>query len=185
MERYQWTSANVRAMEVSAIKKMAMRSAHLSDVASLTWGVPSFRTPEHIRNAVHSALDTGADIGKYTLPDGLPLLRDHVARTHRERTGVSVDPDRNVPILLGDPYSHFIYENDNRYFNLASDPGVFDHMAYLFTFSKAYAMTGWRLGYMGVPEALEKEVLKVHDATLICAPKVSQVAGIAALRDPP
>jgi aspartate/methionine/tyrosine aminotransferase len=42
-------------------------------------------------------------------------------------------------------------------------------------------MTGWRIGYMIVPEQLKREVLKVHDATIICAPRVSQVAALAAL----
>ena len=42
-------------------------------------------------------------------------------------------------------------------------------------------MSGWRLGYMIVPDWLKKHVLKVHDATIICTPRISQVAGIAAL----
>jgi aspartate/methionine/tyrosine aminotransferase len=46
-------------------------------------------------------------------------------------------------------------------------------------------MSGWRLGYMIVPEALKREVLKVHDATIICTPRISQVAGLAALTGEP
>ena len=42
-------------------------------------------------------------------------------------------------------------------------------------------MSGRRLGYMVVPEHLKREVLKVHDATIICTPRISQVAGLAAL----
>jgi len=60
-----------------------------------------------------------------------------------------------------------------------------EHLVYLFTFSKCYAMSGWRLGYMILPEFLKRQVLKVHDATLICTPRISQVAGIAALTEPP
>jgi aspartate/methionine/tyrosine aminotransferase len=92
---------------------------------------------------------------------------------------------RDLMILLDDPYSHFTYENKERYFNLASLPELRDNVAYLFTFSKTYAMSGWRLGYMVVPEAIKKQVLKVHDATIICAPRISQVAGIVALSDEP
>jgi aspartate/methionine/tyrosine aminotransferase len=88
---------------------------------------------------------------------------------------------RDLLILLDDPYSHFTYENRARYFNLAAVAEMTDHIAYLFTFSKTYAMSGWRLGYMIVPEALKREVLKVHDATIICTPRISQVAGVAAL----
>lgn len=88
---------------------------------------------------------------------------------------------RNIVILLDDPYSHFTYENRDLYFNLARVPALSERLAYLFTFSKAYAMSGWRLGYMIVPEFLKREVMKVHDATIICTPRISQVAGIAAL----
>ena len=42
-------------------------------------------------------------------------------------------------------------------------------------------MSGWRLGYTVLPEGLKAELLKVHDATMICAPRISQVAGLAAL----
>ncbi|MEQ8661344.1 MAG: pyridoxal phosphate-dependent aminotransferase, partial [Gammaproteobacteria bacterium] len=74
----------------------------------------------------------------------------------------------------------FVYD-DAPFFNLASAAEFRDHLAYCFTFSKAYAMSGWRLGYLVVPAALKHELLKVHDANLICAPHVSQVAGLAAL----
>jgi len=88
-------------------------------------------------------------------------------------------------ILLDDPYHHFCYENQAKYFNLAAVPELSQRVAYLFTFSKSYAMSGWRLGYMIVPGFLKRQVLKVHDATLICTPRISQVAGIAALTHPP
>ncbi len=88
-------------------------------------------------------------------------------------------------VLIDDPYSHFVYERRDELFNLASVPELRDLVVYLFTFSKAYAMSGWRLGYMVLPDALKAEVLKVHDATIICTPRVSQVAGIAALSAPP
>ena len=88
-------------------------------------------------------------------------------------------------ILIDDPYRHFTYENRDKFFNLASVPALFERMAYLFTFSKSYAMSGWRLGYMIVPERLKREVLKVHDATIICTPRISQVAGIAGLTEKP
>lgn len=262
-----------------------MRSARIAGAASLAWGLPSFRTPEPIRQAVAAQLEADHDIGKYALPDGLPALRDAVAETHLAATGHRVDPDHcvmvtagntqglnallhvlldpgdevivtdpgfathvqqirlcgGVPvywpldearewrpdldalpglitertkaiilvtpsnptgkifsedelrhiglvavdhdllILLDDPYSPFTYENRDRYFNLASVTAFREHLVYLFTFSKAYAMSGWRLGYMILPEGLKQEVLKVHDATVICAPRISQVAGLAAL----
>lgn len=284
-----WLSSSVAEMRVSAIKEMAMRSTKVPGAVSLTWGLPSFRTPEHIRRAVAGALERDTEIGKYALPDGLPQLREAAVRRHFVATGMEVNPDQNVLITAGnmqglnalfhtvidprdeiivtdpgfashfqqirlcggqpvpwqldesrnwrldvdalpalitdktkaivlvspsnptgkifpeqelrkvgeiaaahnvlifldDPYRHFTYENRDAYFNLASVPELFDHIAYLFTFSKSYAMSGWRLGYMILPERLKQEVLKVHDATIICAPRISQVAGLAALTQKP
>jgi aspartate/methionine/tyrosine aminotransferase len=278
-------SHSVAGITVSAIKEMAMRAAKVPGAASLTWGLPSFRTPEHIRHAVERALEDDPDIGKYTLPDGLPELRAAAAETHGAATGIAADPDRNVTItagnmegvktllraildpgdevivtdpgfashfiqiglvgakpvfwrldeargwaldletlpalvtgrtkaillvtpsnptgriftkdellavgrlaaerdllvILDDPYGHFTYENRERYFNLSSVPEFADHVAYLFTFSKCHAMSGWRLGYAVLPDWLKREILKVHDATIICAPRISQLAGLAAL----
>ena len=84
-------------------------------------------------------------------------------------------------IVIDDPYSDFTYEYANKYFNLASVPELADHIAYLFSFSKAFAMSGWRLGYMILPAYLKKQLIKVHDLNMICTPRVSQMAGIAAL----
>jgi len=89
--------------------------------------------------------------------------------------------ENNILIIIDDPYSDFIYENKNDYFNLASVEEFKEHVIYLYSFSKAYAMSGWRLSYMVMPEELKKQALKVHDATMICAPRISQLAGIVAL----
>ena len=50
-------------------------------------------------------------------------------------------------------------------------------------FSKAFAMTGWRLGFMCAPKAIAAAALKIHQYTIMCAPTASQFAAIAALRD--
>jgi aspartate/methionine/tyrosine aminotransferase len=84
-------------------------------------------------------------------------------------------------VVLDDPYSQFTYENKDKYFNLASQIDLFENIVYLFSFSKAYAMSGWRLGYMILPASLKKQLIKVHDLNLICASRVSQAAGIVAL----
>ncbi|MDH3713697.1 MAG: pyridoxal phosphate-dependent aminotransferase [Gammaproteobacteria bacterium] len=275
----------VASVSLSAIKAMAIRAAAIEDAVSLSWGLPSFRTPAPIRAAVARELERDPEIGKYALPAGLPELRQAVTVTHAAKTGVTVDADRhvlitagnmegistllrvlldpgdevvltdpgfvshysqvqlrdgrpipwaldetagwrlnpdtlselitprtkaillvtpsnptgtifrrdellkigkivqqnNLLIIIDDPYSYFTYENKADYFNLASQAELFDNLAYLFTFSKAYAMSGWRLGYMIVPDNLRREALKVHDATIICAPRISQMAGLAAL----
>lgn len=278
---------HVERMQLSAIMQMSIRAAQIPDAASLAWGVPSFKTPEYIRRAVTDALENDPDIGKYTLVDGLPGLKQDVAAMHYELTGVQPDPDRHIVItagnmeginallhalvdagdevivhdpgfvshvqqihlcgghavpwpldesrgwaldfdalddivnertraiilvnpanptgtlfsreellrlgdvardhdlviLLDDPYSPFTYENRGRFFTLASVEELRDRVIYLFTFSKAFAMTGWRVGYMVAPDALKSAVSKVHNATMICAPRISQIAAIAALSE--
>lgn len=84
-------------------------------------------------------------------------------------------------IIIDDPYSLFTYENREKFFNLASVPELLEHMVYLYSFSKAYAMSGWRLGYMIAPAWLKQQVIKIHDLNLICAPRIAQVAGLVAL----
>ena len=88
----------------------------------------------------------------------------------------------NILIIIDDPYSDFTYENHDKYFNLASVEWLRDHVVYMYSFSKAYAMSGWRLAYMIMPGELKQEAMKVHDATMICAPRISQLAGIVALQ---
>ncbi|MBW4706806.1 pyridoxal phosphate-dependent aminotransferase [Roseobacter sp. YSTF-M11] len=275
-----------RDLAMSAIKEMSIRSAQIPDAASLAWGLPSFRTPEPIREAVAQALEGDLKLGMYTLPGGLPEVCEAAAAAHERRTGQRVDPKRNITItagnmeglntlfavlidpgdevivtdpgfvshisqirfnggipvywkmhedrdwepdiagltglvgprtkaivlvtpsnptgsilseaalhavaeiarahgllvILDDPYSHFIYENHARYFNLAALPECAQNIVYLFTFSKCYAMSGWRAGYMVMPADLRADVVKVHDLTMICAPRISQIAAQAALQ---
>ena len=86
-------------------------------------------------------------------------------------------------VILDDPYSPFVYGDNPDHGDPPSIASFQGRLAYLFTFSKAYAMSGWRVGYMVLPPGLATHLLKVHDATLICAPHISQVAAIAALKN--
>ena len=90
----------------------------------------------------------------------------------------------NILIIIDDPYSAFVYDNRDKYFNLASVEKFKEHIVYLHSFSKSYAMSGCRLAYMIMPAELKHEAIKVHDATMICAPRISQLAGIVALSQP-
>jgi aspartate/methionine/tyrosine aminotransferase len=91
--------------------------------------------------------------------------------------------ENGLLVILDDPYSHFTYENRAQYFNLAAAPEFADNIVYLFTFSKAYAMSGWRVGYAVMPASLRAEVVKIHDLTMICTPRISQIAALAALSE--
>ncbi|MGI9336835.1 MAG: pyridoxal phosphate-dependent aminotransferase, partial [Gammaproteobacteria bacterium] len=162
------------ASHFQQIKLVGGRPVHWPLDESASWALDVGALPELIGERTKAVI-----LVTPSNPTGKIFSRESLLAAGR------IARERNVPILLDDPYSDITYENAGRYFNLASEPELFDWLAYLFTFSKSYAMSGWRLGYMIVPEHLKKEILKVHDATLICAPRVSQVAGIAALSEPP
>ena len=115
---------------MSAIKEMAMRSARVPGAASLTWGLPSFTTPRHVREAAARALSEDPDVGKYALPDGLPAMRALAARHYRDTTGIEVDPDANVVITAGNMEGlnalfHVILDAGDRV--IVTDPGFASH----------------------------------------------------------
>ena len=112
-----WVSRGVSGIKISAIKEMAMRSAKVRGAASLTWGLPSFKTPDHIRRAVEQRLESDPEIGMYSLPDGLPELREMAVRAHSTATGIEVDPNRNVMISAGN------MQGLNALFHVIIDPG--------------------------------------------------------------
>ncbi len=86
----------------------------------------------------------------------------------------------DIYILTDEVYKDFIY-TDEPYFTLAQIPELRKRVVRIFSFSKAYAMTGWRIGFVHSDASLISEILKIHDSMVTCAPVVSQYAGIAAL----
>ena len=65
--------------------------------------------------------------------------------------------------------------------SVASLAGMKERTVLLSGFSKAFAMTGWRIGYVCAPPALDAAMLKVHQYTMLCAPRIAQHAAVAAL----
>lgn len=86
-------------------------------------------------------------------------------------------------LLVDEVYRDFIY-NDATFFSISEIPEFKDRVIRFFSFSKLYAMTGWRIGYLHSSKRLVKEILKVHDALVTCAPVISQYAALAALEMP-
>jgi aminotransferase len=98
----------------------------------------------------------------------------------------------NLYILSDEVYKDFVYEtfghpmskrtsDVQKLYSLAELRGIRDRLIYIFSFSKAYAMTGWRIAYLATHQELAKKILAVHDALVTCAPVVSQYAALAAL----
>ena len=70
-----------------------------------------------------------------------------------------------------------------KHFSIAQMEEIFEQVIYLNGFSKAYSMTGWRLGYLCATKEICKQLSKVHQYATMCAPTISQYAGIVALRE--
>jgi len=85
----------------------------------------------------------------------------------------------DLMILTDEVYKDFIY-NGEPYFSLAQMPKLKSRVVRVFSFSKAYAMTGWRIGFVHSDKTVIAEILKIHDSMVTCAPVVSQYAAIAA-----
>jgi aminotransferase len=83
-------------------------------------------------------------------------------------------------VITDDVYKDFVYTNEPPG-NPALLPGHRDRVVRVCSFSKAYGMTGWRVGFLHAARARVDAILKVHDALVTCAPVVSQYAAIAAL----
>jgi len=86
-------------------------------------------------------------------------------------------------IITDEVYKDFLYgEYEGKsLFSLAQVPELRKRVIRVFSLSKAYAMTGWRIGFVHSDEEVIKEIVKVHDALVTCAPVISQYAAMAAL----
>ena len=280
-------SSRVAGISISAIKEMPILAAKVPGAISLGQGIPSYRTPPHIRAAVVRALDEEPDLGKYTLQPGRPDLRQVVADRLGREKGIEIDGEREIFISSGsmealfagvmtvvepgsevimtspnyashveqvmlaggrvvwvplieedgwrididamkravtpntravfltnplnptgtvfseedvrgvagiclehnlflfsdEAYDFMVYDREPP-FSAMSIPEMKDQVIASFSFSKKYAMTGWRVGYMYASAGVIDQVLKVHDAVAICAPAISQAAALAALEGP-
>lgn len=88
--------------------------------------------------------------------------------------------DTNIFVLSDEIYAELTF--GRRHISIASLPGMWERTIVASGFSKAYAMTGWRLGYLAAPEPVLRQMLKVHQFCIMCAPTTSQYAAIEALR---
>lgn len=85
-------------------------------------------------------------------------------------------------VISDEIYSELTY-TEEPHCSIASLPGMEERTIVINGFSKAYAMTGWRLGYAMAPQAICKQMTKIHQFCIMCAPTTSQYAAIEALRD--
>ncbi len=86
-------------------------------------------------------------------------------------------------IICDETYDFLVYEGHSP-FSLTTIPELEGRIIATFSFSKKYAMTGWRVGYVYAAEGILDQIMKIHDAVAICAPSLSQHAALAALEGP-
>ncbi|MBN2007888.1 pyridoxal phosphate-dependent aminotransferase [candidate division KSB1 bacterium] len=90
--------------------------------------------------------------------------------------------EHNLMVVTDEAYEYFVFDEHN-HFSIASIPEMQKNVISCFTFTKTYAMTGWRIGYLHADEELIPQINKAHIPFTICAPVVSQYAALAALQN--
>ncbi len=87
----------------------------------------------------------------------------------------------DIYVMSDEIYAELTYKG--KHVSIASLPGMQERTILINGFSKAYAMTGWRLGYACGPEAIIKQMTKIHQFAIMCAPTTSQYAAVEALKN--
>ena len=131
-------------------------------------------TPEELESAITDKTKvlilafpnnpTGAIMEKADLEAIAPIIEKH-----------------DLYVISDEIYSELSYKS--KHVSICSIPGMRERTIIINGFSKAYAMTGWRLGYALGPEDIIKQMIKLHQFAIMCAPTTSQYAAIEALKN--
>jgi len=105
---------------------------------------------------------TGAIMTKEQLQDIAPVILKH-----------------DLLVISDEIYAELTY--GNKHFSIAALPQMSERTVYIGGFSKAFAMTGWRVGFVCAPKDVDEAMFKIHQYTILCAPQTSQRAAICAL----
>ncbi|MCC8100902.1 MAG: aminotransferase class I/II-fold pyridoxal phosphate-dependent enzyme [Clostridiales bacterium] len=89
--------------------------------------------------------------------------------------------EKDLFVISDEIYSELTYQGDH--VSIASLPGMWERTLTINGFSKSYAMTGWRLGYVCGPRQIIDQMMKIHQFAIMCAPTTSQYAAVEALRN--
>ena len=90
--------------------------------------------------------------------------------------------EKDIYVISDEIYTELTYTGDKPA-SIIQFPGMKERTVLINGFSKAYAMTGWRLGYACGPDNIIKQMIKIHQFAIMCAPTTSQYAAVVALRD--
>ncbi|MFT8320088.1 MAG: aminotransferase [Bacillus sp. (in: firmicutes)] len=107
-------------------------------------------------------------------PTGSTLSKDELAAI------AEVAKKHDLLVISDEIYAELCYDED--YTSMAAIEGMRDRTILISGFSKGFAMTGWRLGFVCAEEELTQAMLKIHQYSLMCAPTMAQFAGLEALQ---
>ncbi len=108
-------------------------------------------------------------------PTGAVIQRDELDRIVFEAAS------RGIRVISDETYMHFVFDGEHA--SAASSRAWTDNVIVVGTFSKSFAMTGWRVGYLLADSRVCEQAIKIQDAMIICAPVISQRAVDAAIRE--
>jgi aminotransferase len=156
-----------------------------SPIVELTGGIPvpavthtedSFKlTPEVLKPLITPK--TKAILFSYpNNPTGAVMRRDELEKI------AQILRNTNIMVISDEIYSELTY--GEAHVSIAELNGMYERTIVVNGFSKAFAMTGWRLGFVAAPIPVAEQILKIHQYAIMCSPTVSQYAAITALNDP-
>ena len=154
-------------------------------ITMLTGGVPviietkaenDFKvTPEELKNAITDK--TNLLILPYPCnPTGAVMEKEDIEAL------ADILKNTNIAVISDEIYSELTY-GESAHVSPATVEGMRERTITVNGFSKAYSMTGWRLGYACGPQELMKEITKIHQYAIMCAPTTSQYAAVEALKN--
>ena len=108
-------------------------------------------------------------------PTGAIMERDDLEKI------AAIIKKHDIYVISDEIYSELTYKG--KHTSIASIAGMKERTILINGFSKSYAMTGWRLGYACAPDEIIKQMMKIHQFSIMCAPSTSQYAAVEALKN--
>lgn len=151
----------------------------------LTYGKPviiNLKEENQFRLTKQELLDAVTDKTKVLIlpfpnnPTGAVMTREDL----KDIAEVCIEKD--IFVISDEIYAELTYTGD-RHVTIAEFSGMRERTVLINGFSKAYAMTGWRLGYACAPENILSQMLKIHQFAIMCAPTTSQYAAVDAIKN--
>lgn len=153
-------------------------------LVTLAHGVPvpiSTKAQNHFRLTKQELLDSITDKTKVLIlpypnnPTGGVMRKEHLEEI------AEVLREREIMVLSDEVYAELTY--NGTHISIAQIDGMWERTVVVNGFSKSYSMTGWRLGFAAGPAPIIKQMTKIHQYAIMCAPTTSQYAAIEALRN--